>query len=219
MARGLGPAHLPQRPRGRAAPVPENTDAALLRVASPRATRCPLSRPALAPSEPFPLLPLLPSLASPSLAPSRPRPLRAPLLASGRACLRACACARVVGCARAVPARARPRAALPPSPTHSPVASCDLGKRLPAPAPPANSPDRLLWPGYLSVGACMFFPPRASGSHVICVYMYIILYYIYIYICIYIYIYIYTHTHPDPDLGCGGGGCARRLAALARWDN
>ena len=51
-----------------------------------------------------------------------------------------------------------------PSPTHSPVASCDLGMRLPAPAPLVNSPDRLLWPGYLSVGACMFFPPLASGS-------------------------------------------------------
>ena len=53
---------------------------------------------------------------------------------------------------------------LPPVTCIYPVASCELGMRLPAPAPLANSPDRLLWPGNLSVGACMPFPPRASGS-------------------------------------------------------
>ena len=53
---------------------------------------------------------------------------------------------------------------LPPVTCIYPVASCELGMRLLAPAPLANSPDRLLWPGNLSVGACMPFPPRASGS-------------------------------------------------------
>ena len=204
LARGLGPAHPPQRPRGRAALVLVNTHAALRRVASPRATRCPLSRPALASPRPFPLLPLPPSLAPPSLTPSRSRPLRAPPRASGRACLRARACVRVVGGVRAVSARARPRAALPPPLTHSPVASCDLGMRPPAPASLANSPDRLLRSGNLPVGACMPSPPRASGScagHVwgeIYIYIYIYVYAcvcMYIYIYVYIYIYIYIHIY------------------------
>ena len=80
---------------------------------------------------------------------------------------------------------------LPPVTCIYPVASCELGMRLPAPAPLANSPDRLLWPGNLSVGACMPFPPRASGS---CAGEYIYIY-IYIRVCIYIYIYIYTRIH------------------------
>ena len=77
---------------------------------------------------------------------------------------------------------------------------CDLGMRLPAPAPLANSPGRLLRTVNLPVGACMPFPPRASGRAqgekkyiYIYIYIYICIYacmYVNVYVCVYIYIYM-----------------------------